>query len=111
MARFQTYDVALDMVRALRPLLVALERHDRDLARQARRAATSVPLNLAEGNRRKGGNRLQLFRIAAGSADEVRAALQVARAWGYVAEEQTEVALALLDRVLRMLWGLTHPRA
>ena len=33
-------------------------RHDTDLARQMRKAATSAPSNLAEGNRRGGGDRL-----------------------------------------------------
>jgi four helix bundle protein len=77
---FECYEIALELVRGLAGVLVQLERRDRDLARQARRAATSVPLNLAEGNRRVGKDRLHHFRVAAGSAAEVRAVLDVAEA-------------------------------
>jgi four helix bundle protein len=79
--RFEAYEVALELVAALRPVLVQLGRRDRDLADQMRRAAASVVLNLAEGARRTGRDRLHFYRIAAGSAAEVRAALAVARAW------------------------------
>ena len=63
---------------------------------------------LAEGNRRMGLNRMQFSRIAAGSAAEVKAALEVARAWGHI--EFAPAAEAELDRVLAMLWRLTHRR-
>jgi four helix bundle protein len=106
--RFECYAVALEMVRGLAEVLVALEQVDRDLARQARRAATSVPLNLAEGNRRAGKDRLHLFRVAAGSADEVRAVLDVAEAWGYVPTSKLEQPREHLDRILAMAYRLTH---
>ena len=86
--RFHAYDAALAMVAALRPILAQLAKGDRALADQVRRAASSVALNLAEGNQRTGQDRIQFFRIAAGSAAEVE-----------------------LDRVLAMLWRLTHRRA
>jgi hypothetical protein len=55
-----------------------------------------------------GLNRMQFSRIAAGSAAEVKAALEVARAWGHI--EFAPAAEAELDRVLAMLWRLTHRR-
>ena len=103
---FEVYEAALRMVRALGPLLVQLRRTDRALADQVRRAGSSVPLNIAEGNRRAGQDRLQFFRIAAGSAAEVRSALEVAEAWGNLGD--ASVVDAELDRVLAMLWKLTH---
>ena len=106
--RFQAYDAALGMVGALRPVLAQLAKGDRALADQVRRAGSSVALNLAEGNRRTGQDRLQFFRIAAGSAAEVRAALEVALAWGYI--DAAPGAEAELDRVLAMVWRLTHRR-
>ena len=105
---FQVYEVALEMISVLRPAVEALARWDRDLADQVRRAASSAVLNLAEGSRRWGKDRIHFYRIAAGSAAEVRAALEVARAWG-VLESSAEVE-ALLDRLLAMLWRLAHPR-
>jgi len=103
---FHVYDAALALVSALPPVLDRLMKMDRSLADQLRRAASSVVLNIAEGNRRTGQDRLQFFRIAAGSAAEVRAAMDVARAWGMI--EPTPQAEAQLDRVLAMLWRLTH---
>jgi hypothetical protein len=54
-----------------------------------------------------GGNRAKHFWIAQGSASEVKAALHTAVAWGWVGQPGT--ALAVLDRLLALLWGLTHP--
>ena len=106
--RFEAYEVTLELAAVLRPVLDQLARWDRDLADQTRRAASSVVLNLAEGARRTGRDRLHFYRIAAGSAAEVRAALAVARAWGNL--EPVAGVEALLDRVLAMLWRLTHGR-
>jgi four helix bundle protein len=105
---FQAFEVALEIVRSLEGPLANLDRRDPDLARQLRRSAASVPLNVSEGNRRKGKDRLHLFRVAAGSADEVVASLRVAEAFGYLPVSATGRSLALCDRVLAMLWRLTH---
>jgi four helix bundle protein len=105
---FQAFEVALEIVRSLEEPLVKLGRCDPDLARQLRRSAASVPLNVSEGNRRNGKDRLHLFRVAAGSADEVVASLRVAEAFGYVQAAGTARSLELCDRVLAMLWRLTH---
>jgi len=45
---------------------------------------------------------------AAGSAGEVRVALQVGVAWGYFMESEAECALALADRTIARLWRLTR---
>ncbi len=105
---FHVYGAALGLVSALQSVLDGLMKSDRALADQLRRAASSVVLNIAEGNRRAGRDRVQFFRIAAGSAAEVRAALEVAQAWGLVGVAPE--AEAELDRVLAMLWRLTHQR-
>ena len=60
------------------------------------------------GNRRTGRDRLHLFRIAAGSADETETHQRVAEAWGDVARPQTEAALQLADRELAILYRLAH---
>lgn len=91
----RVYQHSIDMNRELAKVARVIERSDRDLVRQLRRAASSVALNIAEGIGTQGGNRELRFRTALGSAQEVRACLQVAEAWGYL----EPAALPVLDRV------------
>ncbi|HSN20532.1 MAG TPA: four helix bundle protein [Usitatibacter sp.] len=105
---FIAHDVSLDLIRELRTLLPAIQRFDRELATQLRTAATSVTLNLSEGQRSGGGNQRRHYEVAHGSANEVKGALAVAEAWGWI--DDPERARAILDRLLALLWRLTHPR-
>ena len=100
------YDVALDLIRALRPVVVQLRKHSRDAADQIERAASSIVLNLAEGDRRRGRDPGRFFDMAHGSAGEIRGALDLADAWGW--QIDSAQARALLDRELGLLWGLTR---
>src|SRR5215471_18827746 len=100
------YDIALDLIRALRPVVAQLRKHSRDAADQVERAASSIVLNLAEGDRRRGRDPGRFYDMAHGSAGEIRGALDLADAWGWQIE--SEQARALLDRELGLLWGLTR---
>ncbi len=80
------YDVLLQVVRDVRPLIGELERKDPDLARQCRRALMSAPLNVAEGSYSRGRNRVARYHTALGSLREVVACFEVAAAFGYMAE-------------------------
>ena len=101
-------EVAIDLIRQIRePVAMLAQRHP-SLADELRRAADSVALNTAEGRRRVGKDRLHAFRIAAGSADELVAALRLAEAWGHLRPDAIAPALATGDRLLGLLWGLTH---
>lgn len=105
---FIAYEVSVQLVSSLRHVVPIIERSDRDLADQLRRAASSVVLNLAEGQRSAKGNKQKHYAIAHGSANEVKAALEVACAWGWI--EEARAPRATLDRLLALLWRLTHPR-
>jgi four helix bundle protein len=105
---FDCLDVAHQAIAQLRRLVAAIAQHDADLARQIRRAASSVPLNIAEGRQRFGRDRAHSWRVAAGSAAEVREALRVALAWGYIDAAAAAGALERLDRIGAMLWKATH---
>ena len=82
MNNFIVYNVALELVRSLRPIIAELRTHSSNIADQIERAATSIVLNIGEGNRRAGKDRRRFFVMAQGSASEVLAALDVADAWG-----------------------------
>ena len=108
MAALQVAGLSFEMIAALRPLVPRIKRMDKSLAEQLRRAATSVALNIAEGDLSDPGNRRARFFTAAGSANESLAALRVAIAWGYLASEDAEAASGLLRRIIAILWKLTH---
>ena len=105
---FHALNLSLDCIRSLNPTLARIRTRDGDLAKQLRRAATSIALNLGEGGRREGKDRLHSYRIAAGSADETRVCLLVAEAWGYLDSDAIAASLKLLDSLLAILWKLTH---
>ncbi len=107
---WEVYEVTLDTIRALRPLVEQIARRNPALAQQIRGAASAIPSNLQEGRRRIGRDRLHLWRIAAGSADEVRAHLDTAAAWGDISAADAVAALGLIDRELAMLWCMTRSR-
>jgi four helix bundle protein len=84
-----------------------IERRDRDLGNQLRRAASSVALNIAEGSGSHGGTRLARYRTALGSARETVACLDVATALGYV-EGVDGLLASRLDEVQAMLVALVR---
>jgi four helix bundle protein len=100
------YTVALDLIRALRPVVAQLRTHSPEAADQVERAASSIVHNLAEGSRRNGRDPKRFFDMAHGSAGEIRGALDVADAWGW--QVDSEQARPLLDRELGLLLGLTR---
>jgi len=79
-----------------------IAQHDADLARQLRKAATSVPLNVAEGSGVQGGNRRLRYSTALGSARETMACFDVAVALDYIAPLDF-AARYRLDKVIATL--------
>jgi four helix bundle protein len=75
------------------------------LASQLRRAAVSVPSNLAEGAGRDGRKEfLRFLSIARGSLSELETQLLIAVDLGYLPREHD--AFLLLERVSRLITGL-----
>jgi four helix bundle protein len=96
------HDVMLDAISTMCPMVRAIERHDRDLASQLKRAASSVVLNVAEGSGSFGGMRTQRYRTALGSAHETLACLLVAQRFGYV-NDVPPALVASMNRVIGTL--------
>lgn len=101
------HDVVLELIAEVAPLAVAIGRHDADLAKQLRRALSSVALNVAEGSGQRGARRASHYSIALGSARESWSALRVAAAWGYVPEPPLHVK-ARFDHIIGTLHNTAH---
>src|SRR5262249_6560741 len=76
-ALMRIYQVSLEVVASVCSLAERVQQYDKDLARQMRRASSSVPLNMSEGMYSRGGNRIARFHDAMGSARETMACLHV----------------------------------
>jgi four helix bundle protein len=100
------YEVALELVRELRPLVERIRKHDNTLAKQLVDAMNSTVQNLAEGERHRGGNKRLKYEIASGEANEVKGSLDLALAWGYIHDDTA--ARTKLRRLLALCWGLTN---
>jgi four helix bundle protein len=74
---------------------------------QLRRAAVSVPSNIAEGHaRRSDGSYLNHVRIALGSLAELATQLEVATRLSYLDERRSSALTGNVDRSRQMLHGL-----
>ncbi len=100
---FHAYTNALELIRALVPVVEQLKTYDSNLADQVTRAATSITLNVSEGSKRAGRDRRRFYVMAQGSAGEIRGALDTADAWGWRVDSAR--ARALVDRELALLWA------
>ncbi|HEX4934947.1 MAG TPA: four helix bundle protein [Gemmatimonadaceae bacterium] len=87
-----------------------MRKHDNTLAKQLVDAMNSTVQNLAEGEAHRGGNKRLKFDIALGEANEVKASLDLALAWGHVTDDAAAAATAKLMRLLALCWGLAQPR-
>ena len=74
------------------------------LTNQLRRAAVSIPSNIAEGNARGSTKEyLRFLAIARGSIAEVETQLLICVRLEYLAQENIQTALSLLNEIERML--------
>ena len=77
------------------------------LVSQMRRAAVSIPSNIAEGAARTGTKEfLQFLSISRGSLSEVETQLLIAKSLGYIKNQ--EHVLEQIDKVFGLLGGLIN---
>jgi len=105
---FHALEVSLQVIEALVPIEAKIRVRNRSLADQISRASESVALNLGEGRRRADGDRRRHWQFAAGSTAEVTVALRIAVAKRYVDSAELSPIEPTLDRLRRLMYGLTR---
>jgi four helix bundle protein len=95
------------MYEDMKSTVARIERSDRVLAKQLRRAACSVVLNIAEGEHSDAGDARERFRTARGSAAEARACIDAAGAFGLV-EPLGGAEKSRLDGIVAVLTKLAR---
>ena len=104
----QVAELSLELIETLRPLVPRIKAKDKSLADQILRSASSIALNIGEGELSDPGNRRARFFSAAGSAGETLTAVRVAIAWRYFTTTEGEATVVLLRRIIAILWKLTR---
>ncbi len=78
------------------------------LTNQMRRAAVSIPSNIAEGQGRNSAKEFkQLLAVSLGSLAELETQLIIAKEIEYLTQEDLNPFLATLDRARKMIKGLS----
>ncbi|MFI4897136.1 MAG: four helix bundle protein [Phycisphaerales bacterium JB059] len=104
----EVWQVGMDLVAQIYRISAELPSEERfGLVAQVRRAAVSVPANVAEGyGRQSTRDFVRFLRMAQGSLKEAETHLLVAVRLEMLNAEQTDSALRLSDRLGRMIRGL-----
>src|SRR5262245_30226225 len=99
--------VSMQLAIAVESLTSRLPAHQQyGLASQLRRAAFSIPSNIAEGSARPTRVYMQHLMIALGSEAEIKTQLKLAVRMRYVSDSEIEPLLNMAGQVGRMLRGL-----
>ena len=98
------YHRAIDFLTLALCLVARLPRGEKEIRDQLKRAAMSVPLNIAEGSGKPTtADRARFYAIARGSAMECGALVDVCCVAGFLLGGEAEEAKALLGRIVAML--------
>ncbi len=99
---------AMDLVTDIYRLTATFPNEEKfGLSSQARRAAVSIPSNIAEGHGRKAsGAYLNHISIALGSLMELETQVQIALRLGFLSQDETSSLLTRTDEIGKMLSGL-----
>ncbi len=105
---FIVWQKAMDLVVEVYRLTKTLPKYETyGLSDQMRRAAVSIPSNIAEGQGRNSTSEfIRFLNIARGSHSELDTQLQICVRLGYANETNTETALNLSKEIGKMLSSL-----
>lgn len=97
----KAYDLALEIYKITRDFP---KEEQFGLISQMRRAAISVPSNIAEGYRRKTKNEyVQFLHISYGSLGELKTQLEISNDLGFISKENFETIMSLESEVSKLL--------
>ena len=101
---------AMDLVTAIYKITSSFPADERfGLTSQVRRAAVSIPSNIAEGQGRKStGAYINHLSIAYGSLMELETQIQIALRLNFVGAEETSILLIQTNEIGKMLSGLKN---
>jgi four helix bundle protein len=102
--------LSMEMVKEVYQLMKTYPRDELfGLVAQTKRAAVSIPCNIAEGLGRKYTNeRIQFLHVSRGSAYEVETLLSVALMTGIIEQKAYDHINQLLERIIQLLNGFIH---
>lgn len=107
--KLDVYRVAIDFVALADDVVEQMPRGRAYLADQLQRAATSIPLNIAEGaGEYSPAEKARFYRMAKRSATECAAILDVGRRLGILADDQYGPGRELLFRTVSMLVAMAR---
>ena len=101
----KSYEAALKIYRIVAQYLPPDEMYG--LASQIKRAATSIPMNIAEGYTKNIGDKelLRFISMAIGSCAEVKVLLDFLRDLGYISDNLHDEMMSMYDEIGKMLNG------
>ncbi len=99
---------SMDLVTEIYKITASFPPEERfGLSSQSRRAAVSIPSNIAEGHGRKlTGAYINHLSIAYGSLMELETQVQIARRLSFIQDDRAAALLKQMDEIIRMLTGL-----
>ena len=106
--RLDVYRCAITFLSLAAPLAERAPRGCSSLSDQLRRAALSIPLNIAEGSGRFDKDERRYFGMARGSALECAAIMDVLEALAAATEAELAQPRELLERIVSMLTRLSQ---
>lgn len=106
--RLQVYQDGINFVTSIYKNTEKYPKEERfGLVSQLRRAAVSIPSNIAEGARRKSTKEfIQFLYVSYGSCAEIETQLEISKNLGYLMENDIESITRELENISKMLNGL-----